>query len=45
MRIGTKTWNESLTDILWEAGALLGMLASTAALIIGFMILHATHPR
>jgi hypothetical protein len=43
MKIGTKRWNESLTDMFWEAGALVGMLLATAALAILFLILHATH--
>jgi hypothetical protein len=43
MKIGTKRWNESLSDMFWEAGALFGMLLSTAALVILFTIVHAIH--
>ena len=39
MRIGTRKWNESLSDMGWEVLALAGMLmqATVLAIIIGLV--------
>jgi hypothetical protein len=45
MRIGTKKWNESLSDMGWEVLALAGMLmqASVLAIIIGVVYVLQHH--
>ena len=45
MKIGTKTWNESLPDVLTEVLGLIGMLALTGLMALGFFVVHALHPR
>jgi len=38
MRIGTKNWNESLSDFFWEIAALFGMLATCGAVALGLQM-------
>lgn len=38
MKIGTKNWNESLSDIFWEVAALFGMLATCGAVALGLQM-------
>jgi hypothetical protein len=45
MKIGTKTWNESLPDVITEVLGLIGMLALTGLMALGFVVVHALHPR
>jgi hypothetical protein len=45
LRIGTKTWNESLPDIITELLGLIGMLVLTGLMALGFVLVHALHPR
>jgi hypothetical protein len=45
MKIGTETWNESLPDVLTEVLGLIGMLALTGLMALGFVVVHALHPR
>jgi hypothetical protein len=43
MRIGTKKWNESISDMGWEILALAGMLMQASALAIVIGIVYALH--
>ena len=43
MNIGLKKWHERLPEFVLEIGALGGMLAVTALLIIAFTIEHHLH--
>jgi hypothetical protein len=45
MRIGTKKWNESISDMGWEILALAGMLMQASALAIVIGIVYALHHR
>ena len=45
MKIGTKTWNESLPDVITEVLGLIGMLVLTGLMALGFAVVHALHPR
>ena len=41
MRIGTKKWNESLSDMGWEVLALAGMLTQAAVLAVIIGVVRA----
>jgi hypothetical protein len=41
MRIGTKKWNESLSDMGWEVLALAGMLMQAAVLAVIIWVVRA----
>ena len=46
MNIGTKSWNESLTDVFWEVAALLGVTFGICGLIAaGVLVVRILHPR
>jgi len=45
MQIGTKDWNQSLSDILIEIAPLLGLLGILSLLVTFFEIVHYLHPR
>jgi hypothetical protein len=43
MRIGTKNWNESISDMGWEILAFAGMLMQASALAIVIGVVYALH--
>lgn len=45
MRIGTKTWNATVPEILTELLGLIGMLALTGLMALGFLLVRTLHPR
>ena len=45
MQIGTKDWNQSLSDVLIEIAPLLGLFFILGFLLTFFGIVHYLHPR
>lgn len=44
MKIGTKKWNQTPREVMYEVGALIGFIVMTALIAIGFLIIHIMHP-
>ena len=46
MKIGIKSWNEDLGDILWEAAGVLGcVLGIVGVIALGMLVIYIRHPR
>jgi len=46
MKIGIKSWNEDLGEVLWEAAALLGCIfVITGVVAIGMLFIYLRHPK
>ena len=44
MKIGTKNWNQTPREVLYEIGALIAFVVMTALIAIGFLIIFVLHP-
>ncbi len=46
MKIGIKSWNEDLTEVLWESAALLGCIFVIVGVIaLGMLTIYIRHPK
>ena len=46
MRIGIKSWNEELSDLLWEMAAILGCIfVITGVVALGMLLIYIRHPK
>jgi hypothetical protein len=46
MKIGIKSWNEDLSEVLWESAALLGCIFVIVGVIAaGMLVIYIRHPK
>ncbi|HXU21734.1 MAG TPA: hypothetical protein VN788_14210 [Verrucomicrobiae bacterium] len=46
MKIGIKSWNEDLVEVLWEMAAILGCLFIIAGVCaLGMLVIYIRHPK
>ncbi|HEY6903804.1 MAG TPA: hypothetical protein VI216_05820 [Candidatus Acidoferrales bacterium] len=46
MKIGIKSWNEDLGEVLWESLALLGCICGIVGVIaLGMLVIYIRHPK
>jgi hypothetical protein len=46
MKIGIKSWNEELSEVLWEMAAVLGCIFVIVGVIaLGIMVIYIRHPK
>jgi hypothetical protein len=44
MKIGVKSWNEDLNDVLWEMAAILGCIFGIVGVIaLGILVIYIRH--
>ena len=46
MKIGIKSWNEDLNEVIWEMAAILGCVVVIVGVIaLGMLLIYIRHPK
>lgn len=46
MKIGIESWNEDLSEVLWESAAILGCILGIVGVIaLGMLVIYIRHPK